>query len=59
MSTHGINVCRECHRAIHEFIPSEKDLGRNYNTKELLLAHPKIANHVRWISKRAYQRHKV
>jgi hypothetical protein len=59
MRTRKIDVCRECHHAIHEFIPSEKELGRHYNTRELLLAHPKIAKHVAWVSRRAFQRHKV
>jgi 5-methylcytosine-specific restriction endonuclease McrA len=59
MGSHGLNICRECHHAIHEFIPKEKDLGREYNTKELLLAHPMIAIHVKWIAKRSFQRHKV
>ena len=59
MKTRGISVCRECHHAIHVFIPREKDLGRHYNTREALLAHVKIANHVKWIRKRPFQRHRV
>ena len=59
MRTRGLNLCRECHHAVHEFIPNEKELGRNYNTRELLLSHEKIANHVKWISRRPFQRHKV
>ena len=59
MRTRGLNVCRECHNAIHEFVPREKDLGRHYNTRELLMANEKIANHVSWISGRAFQRHRV
>jgi hypothetical protein len=59
MRTRGLNLCRECHNAIHDFIPSEKDLGRHYNSRDLLLGHEKIARHVDWISKRAFQRHRV
>jgi hypothetical protein len=59
MRTRGLNVCRKCHTAIHEFIPREKDLGRYYNSRELLLANEKIANHVSWSSKRWFQRHRV
>jgi hypothetical protein len=44
----GIEVCKSCHQAIHSLIPDEKDLGRHYNTKPLLLAHPEIRKYVRW-----------
>ena len=47
----GIDVCRDCHNAIHKFIP-EKELGRNYNTKEKLLGHEKVFGFVKWVSKR-------
>jgi hypothetical protein len=59
MQTRGLNVCRECHHAIHQFIPREKDLGRNYNTREALMSHDKIARHVKWIAGRPFQRHRV
>lgn len=59
MQTRGLNVCRECHHAIHQFIPREKDLGRHYNTREALLAHEKVARHVEWIARRPFQRHRV
>lgn len=44
----GIDVCKSCHRAIHDLVPSEKELGRHYNTVERLLAHEKIAAYVTW-----------
>ena len=47
----GINVCQDCHSSIHKFI-NEKDLGKNYNTKELLLSHEQVLKFVKWISKR-------
>ena len=59
MRSRGLNLCRECHNAIHQFIPREKDLGRHYNSRDLLLGHEKIANHVKWLSKRSFQRHRV
>jgi hypothetical protein len=59
MRSRGLNLCRECHNAIHEFIPREKDLGRHYNSRELLLGHEKIANYLKWISGRPFQRHRV
>ena len=46
-----ISVCRECHNAIHRFVPKEKTLGREFNTVELLLAHPEIASFVSWVRK--------
>ena len=48
----GIEVCKSCHSAIHDLIPDEKELGRSYNTKEKLLAHPQVGKYVRWKRKR-------
>ncbi len=47
----GIDICYSCHEAIHDFL-SEKDLGRHFNTLDLLLKHPKIMKFIRWVSKR-------
>jgi hypothetical protein len=44
----GMEVCKSCHTAIHDLVPDEKELGRHYNTKELLLGHPEIAKYVQW-----------
>ncbi len=44
----GIEVCKSCHRAIHDLVPDEKKLGRHYNNLEKLLAHPEIGKFVRW-----------
>jgi hypothetical protein len=44
----GIDVCKSCHRAIHDLVPDEKELGRHYNTLEKLLAHPEIGKYVEW-----------
>lgn len=52
MKKGGVYLCRDCHSAVHRFVPSEKALGRSYNTAELLLEHPEIAKFVKWISKR-------
>jgi len=38
-----IEVCRDCHRAIHHLVPYEKQLGRHYNTHDKLLTHPQFA----------------
>jgi hypothetical protein len=46
-----INVCRDCHSAIHELAPSEKELGREYNTLEKLRGHPELAKYLEWARK--------
>ncbi|MCA8924455.1 MAG: hypothetical protein KDD82_21775 [Planctomycetes bacterium] len=52
----GLDVCPDCHGAIHRFVPNEKVLGRSFNTRELLLAHPELAAFVRWVSTRGARR---
>jgi len=47
-----ISVCHECHRAIHRFVPREKDLGRDYNTIDSLMQQEQIRRFVDWVSKR-------
>lgn len=44
----GMGLCKSCHRAIHDLIPKEKELGRHYNTREKLLAHPRVSAYVQW-----------
>ena len=51
----GIDVCHDCHSAIHDLVPDEKELGRHYNTLQKLLAHPEIAKYVAWRKKRQRQ----
>jgi hypothetical protein len=46
-----ISVCRDCHRAIHDLIPDEKELGRHYSSLELLAGNEKIARYVSWVRK--------
>lgn len=48
----GIQVCRGCHKTIHNFA-SEKELGRNHYTFELLIAHEEIGKYVRWKQSKA------
>ncbi|MHC2068489.1 hypothetical protein ACYFX5_13575 [Bremerella sp. T1] len=47
-----IDVCKMCHQMIHHLVPDEKELGRSYNTIELLAAHPEIRNYLKWKKKR-------
>lgn len=44
------NVCEDCHEAIHETF-SNKELERDYNTVEALLAHPTLAKTIAFIAK--------
>lgn len=52
MGNHGIWICKSyCHKQIHVFI-TEKDMGYNYNTLELLLTHPEVKKYIEWRRKR-------
>ena len=44
-----IDVCRDCHRAIHDLIPDEKALGRDFNTVEKLRGHPQMSKFLAWV----------
>lgn len=46
-----ISVCRDCHRHIHKTVPSEKELGRDYNTVEKLMERPDIYRFIQWARK--------
>jgi hypothetical protein len=46
-----IPVCRDCHNAIHRFVPKEKTLGRDFNTVEKLMQHDQVATFVTWVKK--------
>jgi hypothetical protein len=47
----GIDVCRDCHDAVHSFV-AEKELGERYHTLEALRAHPDVARFVAWVRTR-------
>ena len=47
-----IDTCRDCHNAIHRFVPKEKELGRHHNTIQTLLEHPEIGRFVEWVRNR-------
>ncbi len=48
---HGTDACEACHVAIHRLFPHEKELGRNFNTREKLLSHPEVGKFVCWKAK--------
>jgi hypothetical protein len=53
MRGRGLWLCADCHGGIHDLIPDEKELGWNYNTRELLLGHDAVRRHVEWASRRS------
>ncbi len=46
-----VDLCRPCHNEVHRLIPSEKDLGRHFNSLDLLKSNPEIAKFVAWVQK--------
>ncbi len=48
----GLHLCKACHRAVHDLVPSEKALGRHYNTAEKLAGHPDVARYLEWKRRR-------
>jgi hypothetical protein len=46
-----ISLCRDCHNAVHKFVPREKELGRCWYTLDRLKSHPQIAKFAAWASK--------
>ncbi len=50
MRNSGIYVCRDCHNKIHQVF-GEKELGKTYNKRELITAHPEIKKFAVWIRK--------
>jgi hypothetical protein len=51
MQGRKLMLCKLCHKGVHELIPDEKDLAESFNTKEALLADPRILEHVKWVRK--------
>lgn len=41
-------LCSPCHKTVHAVL-TEKELENEFNTRELLLAHPEIDKFVAWI----------
>jgi len=46
-----VDLCSDCHSAVHDLIPDERELGRSYFTVELLTAHPAVAKFLTWVRK--------
>lgn len=52
MKSHGVNLCDDCHYAIHHF-HTEKELGKYYNDMKKLLTSEKVKNFLKWIKRQA------
>lgn len=50
MTHRGINICTECHVALHRFYPA-KQLGKEFNTRDQILSDEKMVNAIRFIRK--------
>ena len=50
----GINVCRLCHRGIHQQY-DEMVLATHYSTPEALLKDEALARHFEWVAKQREQ----
>ena len=50
MKTHGIYLCKKCHKNIHIFF-TEKELGKYYNDKDKLLFNEKVKKFLKWVKK--------
>ena len=46
-----VELCRDCHRAVHDLVPDERQLGSEFHTVELLRGHPEIAKFLTWVRK--------
>ena len=50
MNNRRANLCNLCHKTVHKFF-THSELGKLYNSVELLLTNQKIINHVKWVKK--------
>ncbi len=51
MQSRGIDLCRHCHTFLHQQF-SEKQLGRTFNTLEVLLADERVQRFVQWVRRK-------
>lgn len=52
----GVELCRDCHGAVHKIIASEKELGREWNTLARLRENEELMTYVRWLDGRPGRR---
>lgn len=46
----GLDLCQDCHGAVHRFLPDHEELARIGHSRELLLAHEEIGRFVAWVA---------
>lgn len=46
------DLCKDCHRAIHRFVSSEKELGRKFHSLKKLRQPEGLAQFTRWVRNR-------
>ena len=46
-----VELCRDCHGAVHDLVPDEIELGKHFHTLELLREHPPITKFLTWVRK--------
>ena len=52
MQTRLAMLCECCHDEVHRLIPNEVELGKEFNTVELLLTHPQVSKYAEWRARR-------
>ena len=50
MRTYGVYLCKDCHKTLHKFFKN-KELAKNYNTKEKIFNSDKYMKFIKWIRK--------
>ena len=50
MRSRRLLLCRECHGGLHQLF-SERELAEQFNTRQLLLADPRVQKMIRWARK--------
>jgi len=46
-----VGICRPCHSQIHAVL-TEKEIERDFNSIDALLAHPEVAKFAAWIARK-------
>ncbi len=51
----GVWLCRDCHDAVHRFIP-HRELAEAFRSLDALRSHPEVAKFVSWIARQRGRR---
>lgn len=52
MKTRIAMLCKSCHKEVHKLIPNEVEMGKSYNTIQLLLANSLVKKYITWKTRR-------